>query len=89
MSQINVRVDDELKARVDSIFDELGINVSTAVNIFFKQVARENGIPFEMKLDPFYSESNMQALRKSIQQLDGRNVIVKTMEELEDMADNE
>ena len=89
MSQINVRVDDELKAQVESIFDELGINVSTAVNIFFKQVARENGIPFEMRLDPFYSESNMKALRKSIQQLDSGNTVTKTMEELEDMAGNE
>lgn len=89
MSQINVRVDDNLKAQVENIFEELGLNVSTAVNIFFKQVAREGGIPFDLKLDPFYSESNMKALARSIEQLEKGNTVTRTIEELEELSGNE
>jgi len=70
MAQINIRIDDELKARADNIFDELGMNMTTAFTMFIRQTIRQGGIPFEVttRIDPFYSADNMKVLRKSIQE---------------------
>lgn len=48
---LNVRVDENIKNAVDKILNELGLNMSTAINIYLRQIVRENGIPFEIKLD--------------------------------------
>jgi DNA-damage-inducible protein J len=68
MAQVNIRIDDELKARADDIFNELGLNMTTAFTIFIRQTIRQGGIPFEIttRSDPFYSAENMKELRKSI-----------------------
>lgn len=50
-SIISVRVDEDLKKEADILFNKLGINMSSAINIFLKQSVREQGIPFEMKVD--------------------------------------
>lgn len=69
MAQVNIRLDDDLKNQADELFEELGLNMTTAVTMFVRQSVREGGIPFEVttKVDPFYSESNMRVLRKAIQ----------------------
>lgn len=48
MKNVNVtfRVDDELKKQADALFSELGMNLSTAFNIFLRQSVREQRIPF-------------------------------------------
>ena len=66
---------------------ELGITMSTAFNIFARKMCREKRIPFEVSIDPFYSKSNIKALKESINQLKEGNVITKTLEELEAMED--
>lgn len=70
MAQINIRIDDDLKARADALFNELGLNMTTAFNIFIRQAIRQGGLPFEIttKVDPFYSEENMKVLRQSIRE---------------------
>ena len=70
MAQVNIRIDDELKNRADVLFDELGINMTTAFTMFIKAAVRQNGIPFELSIDPFYSEKNMKVLRESIRDAD-------------------
>ena len=47
---VNIRTDKEVKLAAEKIFEELGLNMTTAINIFLKQTIRENGIPFELKL---------------------------------------
>ncbi len=49
-TNLNVRVDKDVKAAAETIFEALGLNMSTAVNIFLRQTIRENGIPFDLKL---------------------------------------
>ena len=68
MAQVNIRIDDNLKEKADSLFEELGLNMTTAINMFVRQVIRQGGIPFEIttKTDPFYSEANLRVLRQSI-----------------------
>jgi len=70
MAQVNIRIDDELKERADLLFGELGMNMTTALTAFIKAAVRRNGIPFDLSIDPFYSEQNMKALRESIRDAD-------------------
>ena len=69
MAQVSFRVDDEIKKKAERTFDDIGISMSTAINIYLKAVVRENRIPFELSADPFYSDANMSRLRESIRQV--------------------
>ena len=61
------------------------MNLTTFFMIYAKKALRDRRIPFEITapLDPFYSDFNMEQLRKANQQVKKGQVIVKTMEELE------
>ena len=88
MAQVNIRIDDNLKAKGESLFNALGMNFSTAVSIFVSQAVREGGLPFAVttKSDPFYSESNLRVLRASIADIEsGTGIVRKTIKELEAM----
>ncbi len=54
---------------MEQVCSELGLTISAAFTIFAKKVSREKRIPFELSVDPFYSEENMTRLRKSIDDL--------------------
>lgn len=88
MANVNIRVDDKLKKEAEYILSELGLTLSAATNVFYKQIVRFGGIPFELKLDPFYSHENQARLQKSIDDYEsGNNLpVIKTIDELEDMA---
>ena len=58
MGYIQLRVDDGLKGQACKIFDELGIDLSTAVRIFLKMTVSVGGMPFDMKL----SKSTLSAI---------------------------
>ena len=48
---VNVRMNAELKKQAEELFEELGMNLTTAVNIFIRQSLRQGGIPFNVSLD--------------------------------------
>ena len=76
MAQISLRVDDELKRNAERAFDEIGLSMSTAINIFLKTVVRENRIPFELSADPFYSRQNIAELERRIDDIKtGKSVL--------------
>jgi DNA-damage-inducible protein J len=50
-TNISIRMDAELKAQADALFAELGMNISTAFNIFVRQSLREGRIPFDITLN--------------------------------------
>ena len=50
-TNISIRMDADLKARADALFNELGMNLTTAFNIFVRQALREGGIPFAVRLE--------------------------------------
>ncbi|MDR0870062.1 MAG: type II toxin-antitoxin system RelB/DinJ family antitoxin [Planctomycetaceae bacterium] len=81
---INIRLDKETKERAEQMFDDFGLNLSTAVTIFLRQALRKGAFPFKIG-DPFYSEHNQERLRQSIASYEAGRVVVKTMEELEAM----
>ena len=51
-SSINVNVPTEVKDEATSLFNSLGLNMSTAINMFLKKAIYERGIPFEVKQQP-------------------------------------
>ena len=48
-TNINIRVNTELKKSAELLFDDLGLNMSTAITMFLKSAVNHNGIPFEVK----------------------------------------
>lgn len=50
-TNISIRMDTELKAQADELFNALGMNLSTAFNVFVRQSLREGRIPFEISLN--------------------------------------
>ena len=50
-ANLNIRTDQAVKDQAEQLFNELGLNMTTAVNLFLRAVVREHGIPFSLKLD--------------------------------------
>ena len=75
MAQINLRVDDNVKKSAEQACGEMGISLTTAIQIYLRKLGREKRIPFEVSVDPFYSAENMERL-KTIAQMEamGRTV---------------
>ena len=59
-TNISIRMDTELKAQADVLFAELGMNLSTAFNIFVRQSLWEGRIPFDISLNQPNKETPMQ-----------------------------
>lgn len=84
---VNIRMDEKLKKSMEETCHELGMTMTTAFTIFAKKMSREKRIPFDVSVDPFYSESNMKFLKESMKQLERGEVVVKTFEELKELED--
>jgi len=59
-------MDADLKKDMELACKEMGLNMTTAFTIFATKVSKERRIPFEVAADPFYSEANINRLRKAI-----------------------
>ena len=70
-TNINIRMDADLKKQFDEFCSNVGLTMSTAINVFAKTSVRLQKIPFEITTvsDNFYSESNMKFLLEGIKQL--------------------
>jgi len=62
------QLDEELKKSMEQVCKDMGMSMTTAFTIFAKKVSRDRRIPFdvEAEADPFYSEANMERLRRAI-----------------------
>lgn len=65
---VNFKLDEDVKKRMEQVCSELGLSMSAAFTIFAKKVGRERRIPFEVSVDPFYSESNIRHLEKKMEE---------------------
>ena len=72
---VTIRLDKEVKENAERLFNDLGMNLSTAINIFARQSLRQGKIPFEI-YDPFYSEKNQARLARSIADVEAGKVTV-------------
>jgi DNA-damage-inducible protein J len=62
-TNLNIRIDKDIKMQAEKLFEALGINMTSAVNIFLRQAIRENGIPFEVKINT-PNEETLAAIRE-------------------------
>jgi len=69
-SMINIRMDTEEKNSFEDVCNQLGLTITAAFKMFAKKVVREKRIPFDLSLDPFYSESNIKHLEKVTKEID-------------------
>lgn len=63
MGNISVRVDDKLKRDSSKILDELGLDMTTGVRIFLKQVVMSKGLPFDVSLKQSGIESALNDIK--------------------------
>ena len=63
-TNINIRTDKELKQEADAIFKELGLNMSTAINMFLSECVRVNGLPLEMRLNEELDRKTIRAIKQ-------------------------
>ena len=50
-TNFSVRMDSDIKKQCESLYNELGINLTTAINVFLRQSLRVGGFPFDVRLD--------------------------------------
>ena len=72
---VTIRLDRDVKERAERMFNDFGMNLSTAFNIFARQALRQGKIPFEIS-DPFYSEKNQARFARSIADAEAGKVTV-------------
>ena len=83
-ASINVRVDGDVKNQAQEVFSSLGMDMSTAVNIFLRQAVRKKGIPFELVTDtPRRKTPKLGCLKGQIHESDDHD----WFEPLEDFAE--
>jgi len=64
-ANINVRTDATVKAQAQQIFESIGLDLSTAVNLFLKQTVKENNLPFVVGTSNTFTERHVIAKRTS------------------------
>jgi len=72
MAQTNltIRIDEDIKRDAEHLFSRIGLTMSSAINVFFRQAVREQAIPFELKpYDAFYSSTEAMATLEEARQL--------------------
>ena len=74
MAQLNFKVDDSIMEKAEKACSDMGLTLSSAINIFITKVANEGRIPFEITADPFYSDEHAAMLEKRITDMkEGKN----------------
>lgn len=76
-TSITIRMDEKLKKQAEILFEDMGLNMTTAITMFAKAVVHQNKIPFEITADPFYSEANIKVLEQRIANLESGKSIPK------------
>ncbi|WP_295745959.1 type II toxin-antitoxin system RelB/DinJ family antitoxin [uncultured Oscillibacter sp.] len=90
MANVSFRMDDTLKRQTEAILEQLGLNMTTAMTMFAKTIVREQRLPLDLSIDPFYSAANQSRLKRTIENYEsGKPEPVKeSIEELERIAED-
>ncbi|MCD7923116.1 MAG: type II toxin-antitoxin system RelB/DinJ family antitoxin [Clostridiales bacterium] len=80
---VNFKLDSDVKKSMEQVCSELGLSMSAAFTIFAKKVGREKRIPFDVSIDPFYSEENLALLENRIRDVQTGKSILKEHELIE------
>ena len=89
-SNLTIRIDDSIKREAETLFNRIGMNMSVAINIFFRQAVREQAIPFELKpYDDYFSGKRLERILHSIAQAESGQVVEKSLAELRAMENDD
>ena len=69
MATVTVRVDENVKKEAETLFKKIGLNMSTAMNLFLKKCILEQGIPFELKVP---NKETLKAMQETDDVLSGK-----------------
>ena len=82
-SLVQIRVDEQLKEDVTNIYEELGIDLPTAIRMFLKRSVQEKGIPFSMKLSDIQRDNKaVSAMQRMSQAAEENGTADMTLEEI-------
>ena len=84
-TSMNIRMNSEIKKQAQELFSQFGLDMTTAVNMFLRQAIRQQGIPFTLQLDPFYSEVNQERLIKATERMEETGGTVHDLIEIEEV----
>jgi DNA-damage-inducible protein J len=82
-TNLNIRIDEDLKRQADAIFSELGLNMSTAINMFLRYSVRYGGIPFELRVE----KPNAETLA-AIDDVNNNRNMSKTFASVDDLMED-
>lgn len=83
-TNINIRMDEDLKNEFDKFCSDVGLTMTTAICIFVKKTIKEQKIPFEISADPFYDRRNITRLEKAAKEVEEGKVTIHNIMEVED-----
>ena len=86
-AMVNFRMDEELKSNMEQVCKEMGLSMTTAFTMFATKVSKEKRIPFEVAVDPFYAEENIERLRRAIADVESGKAKL-TVHELIEVGDD-
>ena len=69
MATVTARVDENVKKEAETLFKKMGLNMSTAMNLFLKKCILEQGIPFELKVP---NKETLKAMQETKDILSGK-----------------
>lgn len=90
MANVNIRIDQEIKKKAESVFKGLGLTPTTAITMFYIQTIRQNGIPFVLKLETPNKET-LKAI-KEVEEMEkdpSKSQIFNSVDELMEDLDND
>ena len=90
MANVSFRMDDTLKRQTEAILEQLGLNMTTAMTMFAKTIVREQRLPLDLSINPFYSAANQSRLKRTIENYESgkSEPIKKSVEDLERITED-
>lgn len=82
-TNLNIRVDEEVKRKAEAIFNELGLNMSTAMNMFLRYSVRYGGIPFDLRIEIPNEET-----REAIEDVNNNRNMSKTFDSVDALMED-
>lgn len=74
---VTIRMDADLKKEAESICEDMGLTMSSAITLFTKRLVRDRAIPFRVTAsDPWYNENNMRHLKAAAARMDAGKYVV-------------
>ena len=81
-TNLNIRTDKEIKEAAEKIYSSLGLNMTTAINMFLRASIRESGIPFDLKLNVL-SDETIKAIEEG--RMIAKDTNVKSYDNMDDL----